>query len=60
MVKRDEFEKEIIKLVAPAILHAQDVVKAKYGFKFEARIDWRLTKGSFEDETSGDGISFGG
>lgn len=61
MVKRDEFEKELIELVAPAITHAQDVVKAKYGFRFEATFDWRLTKGSFEDEpTSSKGISFGG
>lgn len=61
MVKRAEFEKELIELVAPAIIHAQDVLKAKYGFRFEAAFDWHLTKGRFEDEpTSSKGISVGG
>lgn len=61
MVKRAEFEKELIELVAPAINHAQDVMKAKYGFLFEINIDWHVVKGRFEDEpTSSEGISFGG
>lgn len=61
MVKRDEFEKELIEMVAPAVTHAQDIMKEKYGFRFEIKIDWHLTKGSFEDEpTHDEGISFGG
>jgi len=57
MVKRAEFERELISIVAPAINRAQDVLEAKYGVRFEVNVDWHLTKGKFEDEPpKGSGI----
>lgn len=50
MVKRTEFEKELMKHIIPAIGHAQDVIEAKWGFRFEVNIDWHVTEGKFEDE----------
>jgi len=50
MVKRAEFEKELMKHIVPAVTHAQDVIEAKWGFRFEVNMDWHVTKGKFEDE----------
>jgi len=60
MVKRAEFEKELMKHLVPAINHAQDVIKAKYGVRFEIVVDWKLGKGfRFEDEADR-GLTLGG
>jgi hypothetical protein len=52
MVKRAEFEKELMKILVPAIGHAQDVLLEKYGVRFSVQVDWELGKNyHFEDET---------
>jgi len=59
MVKRADFERELIAIIAPAVTRAQDIMKAKYGISFSARVDWKLTRGQFEDDPVG-GVGIGG
>ena len=50
MVKRKEFEDDLIKLIAPAVTGAQYVLGKKYNVKFKVRIDWELSDGhNFDD-----------
>ena len=54
MVTRDEFEKELIDIIGPYIILAQDIIEEKYGIRFGIIMDLHLKKDfHFDDEGFG-------
>jgi len=55
LVTKDEFEKELMDIIGPSIILAQDVIEEKYGIQFQIIMDLQLKKGFHFDDEEGIG-----
>lgn len=55
MVTREVFEKELMGIIGPSIVYAQDVIEEKYGIQFQIIMDLQLRKGFYFDDEEGIG-----
>jgi len=55
MVTRELFEKELMDIIGPSIIFAQDVIEEKYGIRFGIIMDLQLRKDFHFDDEEGIG-----